>query len=228
MGKSAFLYPPDGAYSCDCGAAIRTADSNTAPGCLRCCSVQGAHLFLHLCGSRYVDRTEPITEIKVYSNQSEVSLYVDGHLLSSQKGKTVFRFRVPIAGEHSIEARAGDLCGVMLVRKVAEHNPAYVFNKEASTITNWFDQEFDPGCYSISDTLAELRSNPKTGAIIDRMMVQASASLGDVAESVKDNPTFQRMIERMTLASLLKQAGNVDEESIKQLNRVLQEIRKTN
>ena len=60
------------------------------------------------------------------------------------------------------------------------------------------------------------------------MMEQAAASRGDVAESVKDNPALQRMMGRMTLVSLLKQAGSVDEQSIKQLNRVLQGIRKTN
>lgn len=184
--------------------------------------------FVHLCGSRYVDRTEPVTEIKVYSNQPEVSLYVDGRLLASQEGRAVFRFRVPITGEHSIEARAGEVCSVMLIRKVEEPNPAYLFNKEAAAVTNWFDQEIDPACYSIGDTLAELRANPEAGAIIDRMMAQASASRGDVAESVKDNPALQRMMGRMTLVSLLKQAGNIDEQSIKQLNRVLQGIKKTN
>ena len=55
-----------------------------------------------------------------------------------------------------------------------------------------------------------------------------AASRGDVAESVKDNPALQRMMGRMTLVSLLKQAGNIDEESIKQLNRVLQGIKKAN
>ena len=153
---------------------------------------------------------------------------MDGRLLASQEGRTVFRFRVPITGEHSIEARSGDVCSIMLVRKAEESNPEYIFNKEASAVTNWFDQEIDPGCYSISDTLAELRSNPEAGAIIDRMMAQASASRGDVAESVKDNPALQRMMGRMTLVSLLKQAGNIDEESIKQLNRVLQGIKKAN
>ena len=34
--------------------------------------------FVHLGGSRYVDRTEEVTEIKAYSNQPEVTLYVDG------------------------------------------------------------------------------------------------------------------------------------------------------
>ena len=34
--------------------------------------------FVHLCGSRYVNRHESETEIKVYSNQSTVTLYMDG------------------------------------------------------------------------------------------------------------------------------------------------------
>ena len=92
----------------------------------------------------------------------------------------------------------------------------------------WFDQDnFDPTCYSVSDTLADLRSSPEAGPIIDRMMAQGAASRGDVAESVKDNPALQRMMGRMTLISLLKQAGNIDEESVKQLNRVLQGIKKS-
>ena len=43
---------------------------------------------------------------------------------------------------------------------------------------------------------------------------------------MKDNPALQRMMGRMTLVSLLKQAGGFDEESVKQLNRVLQGIKK--
>ena len=51
------------------------------------------------------------------------------------------------------------------------------------------------------------------------------AARGDVADAVKDNPALQRMMGRMTMLSLLKQGG-ADEESIRQLNRILQGIRK--
>ena len=57
------------------------------------------------------------------------------------------------------------------------------------------------------------------------MMEKASAARGDVAQSVKDNPALQRMMGRMTMISLLKQGG-ADEESVKQLNRILQGIPK--
>lgn len=185
--------------------------------------------FVHLCGSRYVERTEAVTEIKVYSNQSEVSLYVDGKLFGTKQGHVVFTFQVPITGDHTIEARAGGCTSVMLVRKVAEPNPAYRKPGRAASVnvTNWFDQgEADPTCYSILDTLGEIRQSPEAAAIIDQMMAKGAESHGEIAETVKDNPALQRMMNRITLVSLLKQSG-ADEESIKQLNRILQGIKKT-
>lgn len=182
--------------------------------------------FVHICGRRYIDRTEDITEIKVYSNQKEVTLYVDGKKSDSVTGRTIFRFHVPIHGEHCIEARADSCADSIIVRKAAEPNPAYQFVKK-SPVLNWFDADtFNESCFSVTDTLAEIRQNPKAGAIIDKMMSQGAKDRGDVAEAVKDNPALQRMMGRMTLISLLKQGGS-DEESIKQINRILQGIPKT-
>ncbi len=187
---------------------------------------------VHLCGSRYVDRAEDITEIKVYSNADAVTLYVDGKLFETKQAHRVFCFQVPLSGEHIIEARAQVSAGkdvvsdTITVRKVAEPNTEYIFVKK-ETVVNWFDADsFDPDCFSVSDTLADLRANKEAGAIVEQMMAKGAASRGDVADAVKDNPNLQRMMGRMTLISLLKQAGNIDEESIKQLNRVLQGIKK--
>lgn len=181
--------------------------------------------FVHLCGSRYVDRTEDETEIKVYSNQPEVSLYVDGSLVESQKGHIVFRFRVSITGQHSIEAKAKDCCAVMLVNKVEEENASYRMPGRAPVV-NWFDQgENDPTCFSVNDKMGEIQADPQAGAIIAQMMAKGASSHGDVAEAVKDNPALVRMMGRMTLISLLKQSGAGAEE-IQQLNRVLQGIKK--
>ena len=56
-------------------------------------------------------------------------------------------------------------------------------------------------------------------------MAKGASERGDVAESVKNNPGLQRMMARMTMISLLKQSG-ADEQSMKQLNRILQGIKK--
>ena len=182
--------------------------------------------FVHLCGKRYIDRCEDETEIKIYSNCESVSLYVDDTLIGTQNGATVFRFRIPLVGEHLIRAEADGRSDVMCIRRVSEQNESYIFNKAAANVTNWFDaDEIDPGCFSVSDTLGEIRQHPQAGAVVEAMMARSAAERGDVADAVKDNPALQRMMGRMTMLSLLKQAG-ADEESIKQLNRVLQGIRK--
>lgn len=181
--------------------------------------------FVHLCGSRYVDRTEDVTEIKVYSNQPEVTLLVDGKEFATQTGKTIFTFRFPITGTHKITAKADSCEDTITIKKVAEENPSYTFIKR-TPVTNWFDaDELDPECFSINDKLADIKANPKAGAIIDEMMAKGASERGDVADAVKDNPGLQRMMGRMTLISLLKQGG-ADDESIKQINRILQGIKK--
>ena len=183
--------------------------------------------FVHLCGSRYTDRAEDVTEIKVYSNQKKVTLFVDGAEQETKEGARIFRFRVPITGTHTIRAVSGDCTDEITVRKVDAPNPDYIFNKQGDVV-NWFDKEdFKADHYSISDTLGELAKNEMANAIVQRLMAQASASRGDVAESVKDNPALQRMMQRMTLASLLKQAGDaVSEEQMRALNDALQKIPK--
>ena len=182
--------------------------------------------FVHLCGRRYANRCEDTTEIKVYSNQSSVTVYMDEKEIGTQEGKTVFVFHAPITGTHTFKAVSGACSDTMTVTRVSEPDESYIFNKAAASVTNWFDaEEIDPACFSIQDTLGEIRQNPQAGAVIDAMMAKGASERGDVADAVKDNPGLQRMMARMTLISLLKQSG-ADEENIKQVNRVLQGIRK--
>lgn len=183
--------------------------------------------FVHVCGRRYVERTEDVTEIKVYSNEQSVTLFVDGVERETSEGSKVFKFKVPITGTHKISAVSGTCEDEITVKKVQKSNQDYIFNKQGDVV-NWFDRDdFKADHYSISDTLGELAQNEMANVIVQRLMAQASASRGDVAESVKDNPALQRMMQRMTLVSLLKQAGDaVSEEQMKALNDALQKIPK--
>lgn len=75
----------------------------------------------------------------------------------------------------------------------------------------------------------KLKMPEHTGRVylqVDGIMMQGATSRGDIAESVMQNPALMRMLERMTLLGLMKQAGNIDSENVKQLNRVLQRIKK--
>ena len=184
--------------------------------------------FVHLCGSRYVDRPEAETEIKVYSNLPEVSLYVDGKLVETKKAERIFTFTLAITGEHTVEAHAEGCADTITVRKVDAPNPAYSMPNRQE-VNNWFDGELDESCWSVKDNMAAAMAHPKAGAVMKQVMDKAAASRGDVATSVKDNPALvammQQAMKRMTIEGLLKQAG-ADPESIKQLNRVLQTISK--
>ena len=183
--------------------------------------------FVHVCGSRYVDRAEEVTKVKVYSNQTSVQLYVDDKLIAEKAGNKVFEFEVPISGTHVISAKSGELKDEIRIQRVKEPNTEYIFVKEGDII-NWFDkEEFKKDYYSVSDTMGELEQNEQANALVQKLMNKAVASRGDVAESVKDNPALKRMMQRMTLQSLLKQAGDVvTEEQIRELNDALQKIKK--
>ena len=183
--------------------------------------------FVHICGRRYVDRKEDTTEVKVYSNQSNVSLYVDGTLLESQEGSQIFRFAVPMTGEHEIVAKAGASEDCICIRKVEEVNPDYVMG-EIKEVINWLDDEpYKPDYYSIKDKMSELQANPKVAEILGGMMSSGAKARGDVAESVKDNPNLVRMMGRMTLESMLgHMKDSITEEQVKGLNRMLQQIKK--
>ncbi|HJA67100.1 MAG TPA: glycoside hydrolase family 2 protein [Candidatus Mediterraneibacter cottocaccae] len=184
--------------------------------------------FVHICGRRYINRAEAETEVKVYSNTPEVTLYVDGKAFETQKSDKIFRFRIPISGEHSIEARSGSLTDSIVIRRTDKPDPSY--RAEGTEVVNWFDRPDEiirEGYYSILDAMSEIRKSPAGAALLDRMMEKVTASYGDVAKSVTLPEAVQRQMDRMPLEKLLKQAGNaVTPAMVKQLNSALNQIPK--
>lgn len=182
--------------------------------------------FVHLCGRRYKNRAEEQTEIKVYSNQPQVVLLVDGKEFAAQERDKIFKFTVPIQGEHTIEARAGECSDAMIIRKVDKPDPAYV--KEGGDVVNWFDKPEElvrEGYYSILDSMAELKKSPAAAAVLAKIMERASASYGDVAKNVQLPEAVQRQMDQMPLQKLLAQAGKaVGPEMVRQLNAALNQI----
>ena len=125
-----------------------------------------------------------------------------------------------------IKAVSGEYCDEMTVKKVNEPDPEYIFRKQA--VINWFDTaDYDPAYYSIKDTMGALKKNPHTGAILAKMMERMTASRGDVAKGANENANLQKMMEGLSLESLIKQAGDsVPGEMIRSLNAALQKIKK--
>ena len=93
--------------------------------------------FVHICSKRFTDRTESEIEVKVYSNQKNVALYVNGTKLAEQSGEHIFKFRVPLNGEVEVKAVAGDCIDTASFRKVDAPNPSYKLVKTKSKSANW-------------------------------------------------------------------------------------------
>ena len=188
--------------------------------------------FVHLCGRRYAERTEGETEIKVYSNLHEVKLYVDGKDFGTQLGDKVFTFRVPIRGEHLIEAVSGELRDTMVIRKVEKANPDYA--KPGTQVTNWFDREDEivrEGYFSIKDSMAAVQANPAAQAVMDELVAplqeKIKAAYGDVAKNVQLPPEVLAMMAKMSVEATLKQMGKlVTPEFVHKLNNALNQVKK--
>ena len=93
--------------------------------------------FVHICSKRFTDRTEGEMEVKVYSNQKSVALYVNGEKAGEQTGEHVFSFRVPLTGEIEVRAVAGDCTDTASFRHVDTPNPSYKLVKTKSKSANW-------------------------------------------------------------------------------------------
>lgn len=189
--------------------------------------------FVHLCGSRYVDRLESVTEVKVYSNQKKIALYVDGALFGEEQGEHIFKFQVPISGEHQIKAVCVEnekLVDEMTIRKVDTPNPSYFM--DATKVRNWFDEpkedEVDDQFLSLNSTMAEIQAVPEGAALLDQMMKQMqNNAAGGMGKDVEVPPSMMAMIARQPLKKLLAQGGmEVDGEQAKMLAAALARIPK--
>ena len=93
--------------------------------------------FVHICGRRYVDRVESITDVKIYSNCDEVTLYANGKKVATKKGNKVFKFRVMLEPNTEIKAVAGECEDTAVIRRVNNPNLSYKLRKDGGNGGNW-------------------------------------------------------------------------------------------
>lgn len=185
--------------------------------------------FVHIAGKRYIDRSEEVTKIKVYSNLEKVSLYVDEKPYETKIGKHVFEFELPISSCHKIRAESEGLSDEMIIRKVSKPNPEYECESKMD-VSNWFDsanEGIDKEYFSIYDKVIDIKNHPIAGAFYAKVMEEAMKSFGDVAKNVQIPKEMQEKMDNMTLEANLKMAGHmIKPEMVKALNENLQKIKK--
>ena len=117
--------------------------------------------FVHLCGKRYVDRTEDVTKVTVYSNQPKVELFVNGESIGKKTAPDhFFYFEVKNEGESTLVAKAGGLSDEGKIRKVSERNMDYVL-REVGAVLNWFDVTEVEGRFSLNDKISDIMESKR-------------------------------------------------------------------
>ena len=93
--------------------------------------------FVHICSKRFVDRTEGQVSLKVYSNQGEVTLYVNGQKQETKYGSKVFTFTVPLKDKALVRVTSGEYADEAEFRHVDQPNPAYSLRDTGDKGANW-------------------------------------------------------------------------------------------
>lgn len=184
--------------------------------------------FVHLCGKRYIERNESVTIVKVYSNMTPVSLYVDDVLIETKDGNKAFEFSVPLNGIHQIRAVSGNQQDDMTIKRVFEDNREYMCETRLDVV-NWFEETegIDKNYFSIKDRVIDIKNHPVAGAVYGKMMNEIMKSIGDVSKNYVLPKEMQERMDNMSLEENLKMAGHmVNPEAVGRMNKMLQEIRK--
>ncbi len=91
--------------------------------------------FVHICSKRYVNRTDKSATIKVYSNQKEVTLYVNDKKVKTITGDKIFRFKIDLANENNIKVVSEELQDTAFIKKVSEKDPNYILPKGGNNMS---------------------------------------------------------------------------------------------
>ena len=137
--------------------------------------------FVYITGKRFLNRTGDTVDIKVYSNQEEVTLRC-GDQEWKLKGKPVFLFRIiPFDGtEMHLTARAGDCVDTLTLRHVDAPDPSYVLPQPKtevdSRVRQWFADLQKPkeeivhreGYFTMQDMMDDIVRCPEAMAAIEQ------------------------------------------------------------
>ena len=137
---------------------------------------------VHIVGRRYAQRAGETIEVKVYSNQDEVTLFLNGKEVGKQQAHHIFRFEVALQpGFNTLMAITEDARDCITLEKVEKEPASYVlpeFTEHVEGVANWFQQvgsldldapmEFPEGYYNVNDSLDELAKNEEAFAIVTK------------------------------------------------------------
>ena len=170
---------------------------------------------VHIAGRRYAQRAGETTEVRVYSNQPAVSLYLNGKLVEKKGGYRVFVFNVALnEGSNILVAVAGDVKDSISLEKVEKEPAIYTLpevNERREGVANWFTavgdldlkapMEFPEGKYNVRTPLQEIAKSPEA--------LEITAKALKLATNMKVEPGtgMWDMMKTMTPEATVSSAG---------------------
>ena len=162
--------------------------------------------FVHLCARRFVKRCRETVDVKAYTNQNAVTLFVNGAergtLSNNGNGTVLFRDVALEPGENRLKAMSGELADSLIFERVETAEESYRLPEETSgPVRNWFlsdDDTVKQGYYSIMDTAEDVLSGsrsvlvrfvPSLVEVLDRDVIPMGLSMKSIlSRELKNDP----------------------------------------
>ena len=153
--------------------------------------------FIHIASKRYVDRTEDITNVTVYSNLPEITLFLNGEKFETKTAEDhFFKFQVPNKGRTIIEAVYGDYRDKSEINKVDVFNESYRL-KEKGAVLNWFDITEREGYCSLNSKISDILGTMRGKIILCLLLMKKTKGMKKKGEGNKSS-----MVNKDTMAMI--------------------------
>lgn len=188
--------------------------------------------FIHIASKRYVDRTEDITNVTVYSNLPEITLFLNGEKFETKTAEDhFFKFQVPNKGRTIIEAVYGDYRDKSEINKVDVFNESYRL-KEKGAVLNWFDITEREGYCSLNSKISDILGTMSGKLILSLLLMKKTKGMKKKGEGNKSsmvNKDTMAMIGSFTIlriTSMVSMLGiEFTKEELLNLNKKLNRIK---
>ena len=180
--------------------------------------------FVRIAQRRFLSRANPAITVKVYSNQEEVTLSVNGNTYTAHSLSGVFVFEnVTLQeGGNAVKASSGSCTDEIVFNRVSEPDASYVFvdANPGLNVKNWFtdmleeEKLFPKGRFSIRDSSDELLESDAAMAVLEEFSPKLAKQMRERGGSMK--------LERI----LYYMKGEFTDEQCKELNSKLITIEK--
>ncbi len=183
---------------------------------------------VHIAGKRYAQRAGETTEIKVYSNQENVALYLNGELVEEKAPvDKIAIFTVALKdGFNILLAVAGEEKDSATIEKVEVEPEIYVLpgqDEGEGGAANWFTaegsvdldpeavMEFPEGKLSVKSTIGEVCKNEEAKEMFEEVMGRKFGP---------DMPMWD-MMENFSVEMMMGMAGNLPDGAMALINKKL-------